>query len=729
MPHDVFISYAKPNRAVAEALCAKLEQEQIVCWMAPRDVMPGASWAGALVDAIGNSRLLIVVFSSHSNTSPWVIEEVRLAKKKRTPILPFRIEDVLPSDDMEFFLGSPQWLDALPPPPETHLSRLTSAVVKLIAKAPPAVATSPSRAEQIPATLSSYLKRVREEAARNFSTELMRPDRVYVPQYAVQFSGPKQEMNLANITDKFWVGRERRIVLLGNYGMGKSYYAWRATLEQLETCEREREQPIPILYPLKRFDYAVAMEESASRRDILDQILNYANSLDFPRVERKQFTRWLEDGVVHLILDGLDELPLPRHKNWTEFLEPLSKLDGASFVITSRPWYIGQPQKKLEDYAVYELLPWGEREWHLYLDYSSEALSAAGGKQKLLASIAQKPKLASLTTRPLWCYMIVSIADEIPGLDDLALSGLYQQFLNSAVRRKPRYNSVLPLSWQYYAMERFAEESLRYEISSWPEGRLLSLLSQLFETVGFEDLRDYLVNQFRTYAFLNCDHARQYNFGHKSFEDYFTATGTVRWLAEQSTGKPSGPRQIQQRQPLIHERLLSEVQLSLLVGVLQEPWIQESLEIIPPSGKRGLQTRVLLFLQRELVNDHSPGLLRVNLFRIYLAMLRAESDQPRPLLNGLCLKGANLAGKDLTNCTFQNVDFTEAILSKARFAQSSFADCVFFGAMIDGADFTEADLTDADFRGIELAGEKPNFSQARGIDRIKMRMRERRSLF
>ena len=42
MAHDVFISYAAKDRTVAEAACAALESEGIRCWIAPRDVLPGA---------------------------------------------------------------------------------------------------------------------------------------------------------------------------------------------------------------------------------------------------------------------------------------------------------------------------------------------------------------------------------------------------------------------------------------------------------------------------------------------------------------------------------------------------------------------------------------------------------------------------------------------------------------------------------------------------------------
>jgi hypothetical protein len=42
----VFISYASADAAVAQNVCAALEAAGILCWIAPRDVKPGAQYAG-----------------------------------------------------------------------------------------------------------------------------------------------------------------------------------------------------------------------------------------------------------------------------------------------------------------------------------------------------------------------------------------------------------------------------------------------------------------------------------------------------------------------------------------------------------------------------------------------------------------------------------------------------------------------------------------------------------
>jgi hypothetical protein len=67
------------------------------CWIAPRDIAPAADWAAEIIDAISGARTMVLVFSASSNQSPQVRREVERAVHKQVNILPFRIEDVMPS--------------------------------------------------------------------------------------------------------------------------------------------------------------------------------------------------------------------------------------------------------------------------------------------------------------------------------------------------------------------------------------------------------------------------------------------------------------------------------------------------------------------------------------------------------------------------------------------------------------------------------------------------------
>jgi len=132
MHHDVFISYSSLDKPIADAACATLEAQGIRCWVAPRDIMPGQDWSDAIIDAISDCQVFVLVLSSASNQSEQVKREVQNAVSEAKPILPFRIEPVSLSKHMRYFIGTPHWLDALTPPMEFHLQRMGETIKGLI---------------------------------------------------------------------------------------------------------------------------------------------------------------------------------------------------------------------------------------------------------------------------------------------------------------------------------------------------------------------------------------------------------------------------------------------------------------------------------------------------------------------------------------------------------------------------------------------------------------------
>lgn len=132
MPHDVFISYSSKDKTTADAACAFLESKGIRCWIAPRDVLPGTEWGASVANAISASKVLLLVFSKNSNASPQIVREVERAVSRGLPVLPMRIEDVKPTDSLEYFISTPHWLDAFTPPLQKHLEYLSSVIAQLL---------------------------------------------------------------------------------------------------------------------------------------------------------------------------------------------------------------------------------------------------------------------------------------------------------------------------------------------------------------------------------------------------------------------------------------------------------------------------------------------------------------------------------------------------------------------------------------------------------------------
>lgn len=135
MAHEVFVSYSQPDRNCAFELTEHLEANGLSVWIAPRDVAPSSDWAEEIIAAISGARVMVLVFSASSNDSPQVRREVERAVHKKVRILPFRIEEVVPSGSLEYFLSTQHWLDGFPPPPEHHYAKLCAYLNPMLSRA------------------------------------------------------------------------------------------------------------------------------------------------------------------------------------------------------------------------------------------------------------------------------------------------------------------------------------------------------------------------------------------------------------------------------------------------------------------------------------------------------------------------------------------------------------------------------------------------------------------
>ena len=134
MAHDVFVSYSSQDKPTADAIVASLEANGIRCWIAPRDILPGSDWSESIMEAIEQAGTMVLVFSGHSNTSPQIRREIESAVSAGIPLIPLRIEEVLPCKSIQYFIGPQHWLDAWTPPLEQHLHRLTATIKALLSK-------------------------------------------------------------------------------------------------------------------------------------------------------------------------------------------------------------------------------------------------------------------------------------------------------------------------------------------------------------------------------------------------------------------------------------------------------------------------------------------------------------------------------------------------------------------------------------------------------------------
>jgi formylglycine-generating enzyme required for sulfatase activity len=137
----VFLSHATEDAQLVELLCAGLESAGIPCWVAPRDVRPGFHYGEEIVQAIEESRAMILVLSRFSNDSPAVASEIEQAFRDGRRIIPVRIENVEPSKRLRLFVGQSHRLDAVDGDIQAMLPQLINALLHMApaSKPPPSL--------------------------------------------------------------------------------------------------------------------------------------------------------------------------------------------------------------------------------------------------------------------------------------------------------------------------------------------------------------------------------------------------------------------------------------------------------------------------------------------------------------------------------------------------------------------------------------------------------------
>jgi len=111
MNHDIFISYSHKDQAITDKICNGIENENIKCWIAHRDIASGDRWAKTITAAIDHAKVFLLVFSSNSNISDQVAREVELAINNKLTIVPIKIEDINPTAGMSYYLSTLHWIE------------------------------------------------------------------------------------------------------------------------------------------------------------------------------------------------------------------------------------------------------------------------------------------------------------------------------------------------------------------------------------------------------------------------------------------------------------------------------------------------------------------------------------------------------------------------------------------------------------------------------------------
>ena len=133
----LFVSHHSSKYEIAQQVEALLAERGIRCWIAPRDVPPGAPFDSAIQQAINECAAVLLLFCSNSDKSRHVKRELILGDSAGRPIIPLRLEAIDPGE-LAYHLADSQWIDWIDRR-EAVMDRV-AAQVRLYAGAPAALA-------------------------------------------------------------------------------------------------------------------------------------------------------------------------------------------------------------------------------------------------------------------------------------------------------------------------------------------------------------------------------------------------------------------------------------------------------------------------------------------------------------------------------------------------------------------------------------------------------------
>jgi hypothetical protein len=111
---------------MAAEICASLESLGFACWIAPRDIPEGQSYAAGIMAGIGGSESLLLLASEKALASVQVKSEVEQAHKRAMPIYTVLIPPAKVRGEMDFYLSRLHWMESAGKTAEQIAAKLAS---------------------------------------------------------------------------------------------------------------------------------------------------------------------------------------------------------------------------------------------------------------------------------------------------------------------------------------------------------------------------------------------------------------------------------------------------------------------------------------------------------------------------------------------------------------------------------------------------------------------------
>lgn len=511
---------------------------------------------------------------------------------------------------------------------------------------------------------------------------------VYVPQQCTDGKGKVFELD-AYV--RAWLDRERQgsLVILGEYGYGKTSYCLNLTYRMLRCWQRDPKATyFPIFLSFRDFVPTEEVKDALSSCEKIVQIFRQqfhliSDDKDFPGV--------FEDRKLLLILDGLDEIEKNLNVSWVRRqFQSIDKVARkfAKVIVTCRVSYLPTVEdvRRVMSRDQYDLVvgsvahggeleivtlrPFGLEQKTRYVEL---AVSDPAQRDRLLTAIERIRDLPDLTTRPVLLWMVVSaFKNDIISLDDLtevSAARLYEKFTlqwieceldKDHIGRDVLENQELMhrLALKIYSdpSEQMHKDELRKELEISFPGRSKAEIARL-------------EHEFVVCSFLRPSQVNHFSFVHRSFMEFFVAH-TYRGYIRDNRPEAFGRERL--RPGLVVQFLSQLIKMERANSTRHRlaQWLEAARMATPGESRLAANAATVLchlgfrFQEVDLSDvDLRDADLSGGDFR-YAILRRAKLDNA--ILENAKLSYADLENADMSNIFIHKTDFKRASLRGAR---------------------------------------------------------------
>jgi len=387
---------------------------------------------------------------------------------------------------------------------------------------------------------SSYL----DKCIRDYEQQGVEHDvplkKLYVEQDIIE-DGTGKKYSLKNYVNDWLVDDTNLLVILGDFGIGKTSYTLKLASELVEKRKLENTGIIPVRIELKSYREAIDYEA---------MIISHLSDFKVNTTGYQAFDFLLRTGKVLLILDAFDEMAVQVNEEITKenFDELYKAVNGKSKVIlTCRTHYfrehpeiesliydIHAPEgfRSPQGTALYKSIS-GRKNCRICFlqpfdnpqiaEYLRKALDEE--KEKAQQILAKNKGLKDLANRPVLLAMIAQSFNDISKRGDIpSTTALYEVYIQKWIERDDSRTNLTKEGKEKLA------EALAGKL--WFESRgntihyseLRPLVEHHFKSrIRVPQDVEYAEHEVRTASFLTRDAEGNYGFAHRSFMEFFLA--------------------------------------------------------------------------------------------------------------------------------------------------------------------------------------------------------------